>query len=40
MMRLNETEEVVSSFRDMGLNLTHVDAKDRFLNKLKDVYRS
>ena len=37
MMRLNETEEVVSSFRDMGLNLTHVDAKDRFLNKLKDV---
>lgn len=37
MMRLNEAEEVVCSFRDMGLNLIHVDAKDRFLEKLRDV---
>lgn len=37
MMRLNEAQEVVHSFRDMGLNLIHVDAKDRFLEKLRDV---
>ena len=37
MMRLNEAQEVVSSFRDMGLNLIHVDAKNRFLDKLQDV---
>ena len=37
MLRLNEAEEVVRSFRDMGLNLIHVDAKERFLEKLRDV---
>jgi len=37
MMRLNEAQEVVRSFRDMGLNLIHVDAKERFLEKLHDV---
>lgn len=37
MMRLNEAEEVVSSFRDMGLNLVHVDASERFLKKLEGV---
>ena len=37
MMRLNEADEVVRSFMDMGLNLSHVDAKDRFLEKLKGV---
>ena len=37
MMRLNEAQEVVRSFRDMGLNLTHVDAKERFLEKLHNV---
>jgi GMP synthase (glutamine-hydrolysing) len=37
MMRLNEAQEVVRSFRDMGLNLIHVDAKERFLEKLRDV---
>ncbi len=37
MMRLNEAQEVVRSFRDMGLNLIHVDAKERFLEKLRGV---
>ncbi|MEQ9617546.1 MAG: glutamine-hydrolyzing GMP synthase [Deltaproteobacteria bacterium] len=37
LMRLNEAEEVVDSFRDMGLNLVHVDAKERFLERLSGV---
>jgi GMP synthase (glutamine-hydrolysing) len=37
MLRLNEAEEVVHSFRDMGLNLTHIDARKRFLDKLEGV---
>ena len=37
MLRLNEAEEVVYSFRDMGLNLTHIDARKRFLDKLEGV---
>ena len=37
MLRLNEAEEVMHSFRDMGLNLTHIDAKKRFLDKLEGV---
>ena len=37
LLRLNEAEEVVESFRDMGLNLVHVDAKERFLSKLRGV---
>jgi GMP synthase (glutamine-hydrolysing) len=35
---MNEVEEVESTFRDyMGLNLTTVDAQERFLSKLKGV---
>src|SRR3990167_8324488 len=37
LLRLNEAEEVVESFRDMGLNLVHVDAQERFLSKLRGV---
>ncbi len=37
LLRMNEAEEVVESFRHMGLNLVHVDAKERFLNKLRGV---
>ncbi len=37
LMRLNEAQEVVESFRDMGLNLIHVDATQRFYEKLKGV---
>lgn len=37
LMRLNEADEVVESFRDMGLNLIHVDATERFYNKLNGV---
>lgn len=37
-LRMNEVEEVESTFRDyMGLNLTTVDAQERFLSKLKGV---
>ncbi len=37
LMRFNESAEVVHSFRDMGLNLIHVDATKRFYNKLSGV---
>lgn len=38
LLRMNEVEEVESTFRDyMGLNLTTVDAQERFLSKLKRV---
>lgn len=37
LMRLNEAEEVVESFKDMGLNLIHVDATDKFFDKLSGV---
>jgi len=37
LLRLNEAEEVVESFRHMGLHLVHVDARERFLNKLRGV---
>ncbi|MGB2691370.1 MAG: glutamine-hydrolyzing GMP synthase [Thermodesulfobacteriota bacterium] len=37
LMRYNEAAEVVDSFRDMGLNLIHVDATERFFEKLKGV---
>lgn len=37
LMRLNEAEEVVESFRDMGLNLIHVDATERFFHKLHGI---
>jgi len=37
-LRMNEVEEVESTFRDyMGLNLITVDAQERFLSKLKGV---
>jgi GMP synthase (glutamine-hydrolysing) len=37
LLRMNEAEEVVESFRDMGLNLVHVDARERFLARLRGV---
>ncbi len=38
LLRMNEVEEVESTFRDyMGLNLKTVDAQERFLSKLKGV---
>lgn len=37
LLRTNEAEEVVESFRDMGLNLVHVDARERFLARLRGV---
>ena len=39
LLRKDEGEYVVRTFRDsLGLNLIHVDAKDRFLEKLKGVF--
>lgn len=37
LLRLNEAEQVVDSFTDMGLNLIHIDARDRFLKRLGGV---
>ncbi|MEW6145287.1 MAG: glutamine-hydrolyzing GMP synthase [Thermodesulfobacteriota bacterium] len=37
LLRLNEAEDVVESFRHMGLNLVHVDASERFLRRLRGV---
>ncbi len=37
LMRFNEAAEVVDSFKNMGLNLIHVDATKRFYEKLKGV---
>ncbi len=37
LMRFNEPQEVVESFRDMGLNLIHIDATKQFFEKLKGV---
>lgn len=37
LMRLNEAEQVVEAFKDLGLNLIHVDAEKRFLDKLRGV---
>jgi len=37
LLRLNEAKQVVETFRNLGLNLTHVDAGKRFLVKLKGV---
>lgn len=37
LLRMNEAEEVVESFRDMGLNLVHIDASERFLSRLRGV---
>jgi len=38
LLRFNEATDVVHSFRDMGLNLIHIDAKDRFFKKLSGVF--
>lgn len=38
LMRKNEPQEVVEIFRDkLGMNLIHIDAEKRFLDKLKGV---
>jgi GMP synthase (glutamine-hydrolysing) len=38
MMRMNEASQVVEAFRDrLGVNLIHVDAVDRFLDRLAGV---
>lgn len=37
LLRKNEFEDVLHSYRDMGLNVTGVDAKDRFLSALKGL---
>jgi GMP synthase (glutamine-hydrolysing) len=38
LLRLNEAEQVVDMFqRNMGLKLIHIDASERFLNKLSGV---
>jgi GMP synthase (glutamine-hydrolysing) len=34
LLRRNEAEQVVATFRDRGMNLKHVDATDRFLRRL------
>ncbi len=37
LLRLNEYESVLESYKGMGLNVIGVDAKDRFITELKDV---
>ena len=37
LLRKNEFEEVLDSYRDMGLNVRGVDASERFYNDLKGV---
>jgi len=37
LLRLNEAEQVVATFKDLGLNLIHIDARRRFLDKLRGV---
>jgi GMP synthase (glutamine-hydrolysing) len=37
LLRKNEFEEVIHSYKDMGLNVIGVDAEDRFLNQLNGV---
>lgn len=37
LLRSGESEEVVQSFKHMGLNLIHVDARERFLKRLSGV---
>ncbi|MGE5444420.1 MAG: glutamine-hydrolyzing GMP synthase [Ignavibacteriales bacterium] len=37
LLRLGEAKEVVETFKDLGLNLVHVDAGKRFLDKLRGV---
>lgn len=37
LLRLNEAEQVIAAFKGMGLNLIHVEARRRFLDRLKGV---
>lgn len=37
LMRLNEPQEVLKSYENMGLNIIYVDASERFLSALKGV---
>ncbi|MFZ5552404.1 MAG: glutamine-hydrolyzing GMP synthase [Bacteroidota bacterium] len=37
LLRKNEFEEVLESYRHMGLNITGVDARERFYSALKDI---
>src|SRR5437588_11996786 len=37
LMRLNEAEQVVAAFSGFGIPLVHVDAVDRFLERLDGV---
>ncbi|MBI4228892.1 MAG: glutamine-hydrolyzing GMP synthase, partial [Deltaproteobacteria bacterium] len=37
LLRLDEGSEVLEAYKRMGLNVIHVDAKDRFLKKLRGV---
>ncbi len=37
LLRKNEAQEVLSTFRELGIQLDYVDASDRFLGKLQGV---
>ena len=37
LMRLNEPEQVMNSYKAMGLNVIYVDASEKFLNELQGV---
>ncbi len=37
LMRLNEAEQVMESYKNIGLSVRHVDASELFLNELKGV---
>ncbi|HLN22089.1 MAG TPA: glutamine-hydrolyzing GMP synthase [Bacteroidales bacterium] len=37
LLRKNEFEKVLESYKDLGLNVTGVDASDRFLDKLEGI---
>jgi GMP synthase (glutamine-hydrolysing) len=37
LMRKNEAEQVVAAMRELGVNLVHVDAEERFLERLSGV---
>ena len=37
LMRKNEAEQVVDAMRELGVNLVHVDAEERFLARLEGV---
>jgi len=37
LLRLHEFEEVLKSYKEMGINVLGVDAKEKFLDALKDI---